>query len=179
VPDFRETRKKLKVAMIAMVAVDVVAAGVLLSPWVGSSTSRRMQLAQLWKELQVKTKQVEPLRGLDKKIVLADSQIKEFYNTRLTSQDSAISEELGKVASQTGVKISGIKYKMNDPEPVGLRPLEIDADLSGGYLQLVRFINSLERDQLFFLIDDVSLGNEQMGQVKLQMKMRTFVKTGA
>lgn len=178
-PDFRETRKKLKVAMIAMVAVDVVAAGVLLSPWVGSSTSRRMQLAQLWKELQVKTKQVEPLRGLDKKIVLADSQIKEFYNTRLTSQDSAISEELGKVASQTGVKISGIKYKMNDPEPVGLRPLEIDADLSGGYLQLVRFINSLERDQLFFLIDDVSLGNEQMGQVKLQMKMRTFVKTGA
>ena len=165
--------------MIAMVAVDVVAAGVLLSPWVGSSTSRRMQLAQLWKELQVKTKQVEPLRGLDKKIVLADSQIKEFYNTRLTSQDSAISEELGKVASQTGVKISGIKYKMNDPEPVGLRPLEIDADLSGGYLQLVRFINSLERDQLFFLIDDVSLGNEQMGQVKLQMKMRTFVKTGA
>ena len=165
--------------MIAMVAVDVVAAGVLLSPWVGSSTSRRMQLAQLWKELQVKTKQVEPLRGLDKKIVLADSQIKEFYNTRLTSQDSAISEELGKVASQTGVKISGIKYKMNDPEPVGLRPLEIDADLLGGYLQLVRFINSLERDQLFFLIDDVSLGNEQMGQVKLQMKMRTFVKTGA
>jgi hypothetical protein len=178
VPDFRETRKKLKVAMIAMVAVDVVAAGVLLSPWVGSSTSRRMQLAQLWKELQVKTKQVEPLRGLDKKIVLADSQIKEFYNTRLTSQDSAISEELGKVASQTGVKISGIKYKINDPEPVGLRPLEIDADLSGGYLQLVRFINSLERDQLFFLIDDVSLGNEQMGQVKLQMKMRTFVKSG-
>ncbi|HEY7095613.1 MAG TPA: hypothetical protein VH437_02735 [Terriglobales bacterium] len=177
-PDFRETRKKLKVAMIAMVAVDVVAAGVLLSPWVGSSTSRRMQLAQLWKELQVKTKQVEPLRGLDKKIVLADSQIKEFYNTRLTSQDSAISEELGKVASQTGVKISGIKYKINDPEPVGLRPLEIDADLSGGYLQLVRFINSLERDQLFFLIDDVSLGNEQMGQVKLQMKMRTFVKSG-
>jgi hypothetical protein len=61
---------------------------------------------------------------------------------------------------------------------VGLRPLEIDADLSGGYLQLVRFINSLERDQLFFLIDDVSLGNEQMGQVKLQMKMRTFVKSG-
>jgi hypothetical protein len=178
-PDFRDTRNKLKISMIAMGIVDVIAIGILLSPWVGSTRSRTEELNTLWKELQVKTKQVEPLRGLDKKIVVADGQIKDFYKTRLTAQDSAISEELGKVASQSGVKISGIKYKLEDPEPVGLRPMQIEAELSGDYLQLVRFINSLERDQLFFLINGVDLGSEQNGIVKLQMKLQTYVKAGA
>jgi type IV pilus assembly protein PilO len=169
----------LKIAMISMAVVDVVALGILFSPWVGSSRSRTEELNRSWKELQVKTRQVEPLRGLDKKIVLADSQIKDFYTTRLTSQDSAISEELGRVATQSGVKISAIKYKLQDPEPVGLRPVQIDAELSGDYLQLVRFINALERDKLFFLINEVQLGSEQGGVVKLQMKLRTYLKAGA
>ena len=83
------------------------------------------------------------------------------------------------MAAQSGVKISEIKSKVNDPEPVGLRPMEIEASLSGDYLQLVRFINALERDQLFFIINSVQLGGEQGGVVKLQMKMETFLKASA
>ena len=78
-----------------------------------------------------------------------------------------------------GVKISEIKSKVNDSESIGLRPMEIEASLSGDYLQLVRFINALERDQLFFIIDSVELGGEQGGVVKLQMKMQTFLKANA
>jgi type IV pilus assembly protein PilO len=62
---------------------------------------------------------------------------------------------------------------------VGLRPLEIEADFSGDYLHLVRFINSLERDPLFFIIDSVELGGEQGGEVKLKMKLETYQKTSA
>jgi type IV pilus assembly protein PilO len=46
-------------------------------------------------------------------------------------------------------------------------------------LQLVRFVNALERDQLFFLVDSVVLGGEQGGIVKLQLKLETYLKTGA
>jgi len=42
----------------------------------------------------------------------------------------------------------------------------------------VRFINSLERDQIFLLINSVGLGGEQGGQVKLELKMETYLKTG-
>jgi hypothetical protein len=61
---------------------------------------------------------------------------------------------------------------------VGLRPVLIEASLSGNYLQLVRFINSLERDQLFFIVDSVELGSEHGGVVQLQMKLETYLKTG-
>jgi type IV pilus assembly protein PilO len=178
-PDLRETRQKVKIALAAMAAVNVVAIAVFFSPLVGSEADRREQLDQHWKELQQKTREVEPLRGLDKKIPIARKQIEEFYAERLPSQDSAISSNLGKVAQQSGVRIGGVKYTMKDPEPVGVRRLEIEADLAGDYLQLVRFINALERDQMFFLVDSVGLGGEQGGVVKLQLKLETYLKTGA
>jgi type IV pilus assembly protein PilO len=178
-PDLGSTRRKLTVTIASLLLVDLATAAMLLSPIIGSEKSRLSEMDRLWKELQAKTRRVEPLRGLDKKVVLAQKQIDEFYQQRLTSQDSTISTELGKVAAQSGVKISEIKYKVKDPEPIGLRPMEIEANLSGDYLQLVRFINALERDQLFFIIDSVQLGGEQGGVVKLQMKMQTFLKANA
>ena len=178
-PDLGNTRRKLKLTIAILLVVDLAAAAVLLSPIVGSEKSRLSEMDRLWKELQAKTRQVEPLRGMDKKVALAQKQIDEFYQQRLTSQDSIISSELGKVAAQSGVKISDIKYKVKDPESVGLLPMEIEANLSGDYLQLVRFINALERDQLFFTIDSVLLGGEQGGVVKLQMKLETFLKASA
>src|SRR5581483_10975058 len=130
----RDKRHKLKIAFAALVLLDIVLAVVLLSPLVGSEKSRKAELDQLWKELQLKTRQVEPLRGMDQKIVLAQQQIDGFYKNRLPAQDSSISEELGKLASQSGVKIGQVKYSAKDPVPVGLRPLFIEADFTGDYL---------------------------------------------
>jgi hypothetical protein len=62
---------------------------------------------------------------------------------------------------------------------VGLTPIEVDAELSGNYLQLVRYVNSLERDQLFFIVNSVELGGQQGGIVKLQIKLETYLRTGA
>jgi type IV pilus assembly protein PilO len=174
--DSRDARKKVKIAIAVLLAVDVVAAVVFFSPLVGSERSRREQLDQLWRELQQKTRAAEPLRDFDKKIVTARQQIDDFYKNRLPAQDSAIYEEVGKLAGQSGVRIGQIRSKSKDTESVGLRPVEIEADFSGGYLQLVRFINALERDPLFFIVDSVQLGGEQGGMVKLQLKLETYQK---
>jgi hypothetical protein len=94
--------------------------------------------------LQQKTREVEPLRGLDKKIPVARKQIDDFYSQRLPAQDSAISAAIGKVAAQTGVRLGNIKYVMKDPESVGVRRVEIEADLAGDYLQVMKFRNARE-----------------------------------
>ncbi len=98
---------------------------------------------------------------------------------RLPGQDSAISEALANLSKQSGVKIGEVKYRAKDPEPVGLRPVEIEADFSGDYLQLVRFINSLERAPLFFIINSIELGGEQAGVVRLQLKLQTYLRASA
>lgn len=178
-PDLRDTRRKVKIVLGALLLIDVAAAALLFSPLIGSQRARGEQMQTLWRTLRAKTHEVEPLRGLDKKVVLARKQIDDFYKDRLPAQDSAIADNLGKLASASGVKIGQIKYKIAAPEPVGLRQVAIDADFSGDYLQLVRFLNELERSRLFFLVDSVELGGEQGGVVKLQMKLETYLNTGA
>lgn len=177
-PDLRETRSRVKIAMLAMALIDVAAVLVYFSPLIGSATARQTHMHQLWQELQQKTREVAPLRGIDKKIPVAQQQIEDFYKQRFPAQDSAISDNLGKLATENGVKIGSFKYSMKDPETLGLQRVEVDADLAGDYLQLVRFINSLERAPTFFIVDSVELGGEQNGVVRLQMKMETYLRTG-
>ncbi len=115
-PDLRGTRKKLKIVVGAMLAVDVLAIGVLLSPIGRSSRGRQDDLQHTWSELQSKTQQAQPLRGLDNKVKVADQEIADFYRERIPSEYSAVLEQVGKLASQTGVKIAQSKYDLKDPE---------------------------------------------------------------
>jgi Tfp pilus assembly protein PilO len=178
-PDLEPKRRKLRILLIILASVDVVAIILFLSPLVGSQHARREQQEMLWKELQQKTRQVEPLRGLSAKIAHSRLQIAEFYKDRIPDRDSAISDALGRVAAESGVRILQVRSQFSEPEAVNLQPVQIEASLSGDYLQLVRFINGLERDQLFFLVDSVQLAGDQGGTVRLQVKLRTYLRSGA
>jgi len=178
-PDLRQTRKNIKTALGILVAVDVMAAAVLFSPLVGSTESRRQELNQLWSELQAKTRQVEPLKNLPNKVVNANHQIADFYKKRFPAQESQIATQFGKLAAANGVAIEQVKYKVQDEEAGRLYPVEMEAALSGNYVSLAKFINALERDNMFFLISDIALAGEQKGPIKLQMKVETYLKAGA
>jgi type IV pilus assembly protein PilO len=178
-PDLRQTRKHIKTALGVLLAVDVIAAGVLFSPLIGSTASRQQQLNQLWSELQVKTRQVEPLRNLDQKVHAASGQISDFYKKRFPSQDSQIATQFGKLAAANGVTIDQARYKVMDPEIDKLAPVEMEADLSGNYVSLAKFINALERDDMFFVINSITLAGEAKGPIKLQMRVNTYLKAGA
>jgi hypothetical protein len=173
--DLKQTRKHLKIAIAALVLVDVAAVAMLVTPLAGMQETRQQELRQLW--LELKSHEAAPWRGLDKKIPRAKQEIDGFYRDRLPAEDSAISADLGKLASETGVKMSAEKYSHKDSEMEGLQRVEIEADLSGDYLQLVRFVNGLERNKLFFIVDDLELGGEQSGIVKLQIKLETYLRT--
>jgi Tfp pilus assembly protein PilO len=178
-PDLGNSRRKLKVAIGAMLAVDVVALAVLFSPLVGSENSRQLQMGMLRAELQKKTRDVEPLRHIDQKIVLAKGQIGSFYKDRFAAKDSDLANELGKLAAENGIRIQQARYKEEDPETSGIVPVEIEVSFSGDYLQLVRFINTLERSKMFFDVDSVDLAGESAGPVKLQITVHSYLRSGA
>jgi hypothetical protein len=177
-PDLRDTRQKLKIAIGVMIGISAVSIGVLVSPLVGSTAARKQELGDLWLQLQTRTRQVEPLRGLDKKIPLATQQIDQFYKERFSAHDSDVAEALGNLSKETGVKIEQAKYTWGNPEPVGLRRVEIEASMQGDYLQLARFLNGLERAKIFFIVNSIGLAT-QNGPVRLDMKLETYQKVGS
>jgi type IV pilus assembly protein PilO len=178
-PDLRQTRKNLKTALAIMAGVDLLAAALYFSPIIGSAETRRQELNTLQVELVTKTRQVAPLKDLPQKVVLASHQISDFYKKRFPTQESQILTELGKLTSANGVSIEQVKYKVRDAEFGGLQPVEMDADFAGNYTSLAKFINALERDQVFFIINSVTLGGQQQGPVKLGVKLETYLKVGS
>jgi hypothetical protein len=178
-PELQGSRRKLQIAIAAMVVADLVAVAVLFSPLVGSAESRRIDMSELSVELQKKRREVEPLRGIDKKVVLAKGQIAEFYQDRFAARDSELTAALGKLASENGVRILQAKYKQEDPIVAGVVPTEIEGNFTGDYLQLVRFINALERSKEFFTVDSISLAGESTGPVKLEVKIHSYLRSGA
>lgn len=178
-PDLRKTRRSLKTALAAMAVLDLLAAVVYFSPLVGSAESRRQELNRLQSELTLKTRQVAPLQNLPHRVVVASQQIAQFYKKRFPAQESEVPTEFGKLAAANGVTIVQGKYKREDEGPGRLQPVEIEADLAGSYSALAHFINALERDEMFFIINDVTLGSEPQGPVKLNVKLEAYLQAGS
>ena len=88
-------------------------------------------------------------------------------------------KELGKMATENGVHMQQAKYKEEDAESSGVVPIEVEGTFSGDYLQLVRFINTLERSKLFFTVDSVDLAGDSAGPVRLEITMHSYLRSGA
>jgi type IV pilus assembly protein PilO len=177
-PDLRQTRKHIKTALAIMAGVDVLALVLYLSLVIGTAESRHQQINQLQTELTTKTKDVAPLKDLPQRVQLANRQINDFYKRRIPSEQSQIVEELGKLQSATGVTIEEVKYKPAEKQQGNLQPEEMEADIKGNYSELARFINAVERDDMFFIIDGVRLDGEPQGPVKLKVKLEAFLRMG-
>jgi type IV pilus assembly protein PilO len=130
--------------------------------------------------VQLKTAQIAslPLQGLDAKLAKSTQQANEFYKRRLPYAESQVVGELGTLAKQENVRLQGVQYLhapvVEDPSLTGL---QMDARLSGDYRPLVEFLNALERDKQFFLIDGVGLTGQQSGTVNLRLRLTTFLRT--
>jgi type IV pilus assembly protein PilO len=174
-PDLKRSRNQLKIVFAGLAVVDIIAIAMLATPLAGMQEARQQQLTRLWSDL--KSRESAPWRGLETKIPHAKEEIDQFYRQRFPAEESAISADIGKTASDPGVRLGGVKYDEKEAAVDGLQRIEIEADLSGDYLPLMRFINALERSQLFFIVDDVQLAGEQGGTVRVHIKAETYLRT--
>ncbi len=116
-----------------------------------------------------------PLRGLDAKLAQSQAQATEFYTSRLPYAYSDVAAELGVLQKRTGVRLSRVQYVQAAPVN-GLTELRLDAAITGEYRPLALFLNGLERDRSFFLIQNITLNGQQSGLVNLRLRLVTYVR---
>ena len=123
----------------------------------------------------------KPLEGLDGKLSKATSESDAFYEKRLPTAYSEVLAELGTLTKAQGVKLTRVQYASSpvlDGAAGALTEVRMDASLSGDYRPLVLFINSLERDKMFFLIRGVTLAGQSSGTVGLRLSLITYLRPG-
>jgi type IV pilus assembly protein PilO len=132
--------------------------------------------------VQMKTAEIakQPLEGLDEKLAQATKDADKFYKLRLPFADSQVAGELGALAKKQGVKLTRVQYAHSpvmDGTAGALTEARMDASLSGDYRPLVVFLNSLERDKMFFLITGLTLTGQQSGTVGLRLRLTTYLRS--
>jgi type IV pilus assembly protein PilO len=168
------------VGLLALVNVYLIAQ--MMFVWHASSNYNADAIARQQTALSIARVEVQPLRGLDAKLSVATTQADKFYRDRLPASDSEIVAELGVLAKKADARLAGAQYM---PAAVlagsagELTELHIDARLSGDYRPLVLFLNSLERDKMFFVINGVTLTGQQSGTVNLRLRLTTYLRAGA
>jgi Tfp pilus assembly protein PilO len=175
--NLRKARRNIYAVAIVLAVIDIVAAFILISP-AGATTqeARENEFRQLRTDVQKKMRTVVPPDQVQERVAEARKQIVDFMQQRIPAQGSAVPVELGKLAADAGVQLSSAHYSETDSGVPGLTQVKINATISGNYLQLVKFINSLERAKTFFVIDSVALGEEQAGGVRLGLNLDAYLR---
>lgn len=146
--------------------------------WAATDTHSAEVLAG--KQVQLKAMEIEtaPLRGLDKRVDQTRTQMRGFYDKRIPPDYSSISARIGELEVASGVRLTRVQYTQGASGP-DLTEINMEATISGEYPQIMHFINSLERDQTFFLIRAMGLTGQQGGQVNLRLDVSTWLRRAA
>ena len=164
--------------------------------WQQATSQNADALAQQQVLLKAAEIAAKPLQGLDVKLAEASAQSDKFYLERLPVSYSEIAGQLGVLKTKSNVRLSRVNYTQPAPTssngkkategPGGttvpsngkdqLTEVLMDASLTGDYRSLVQFINGLERDKVFFLINGITLTGQQTGQVSLRIRIATFLR---
>ncbi|HXE91179.1 MAG TPA: GspMb/PilO family protein [Terriglobales bacterium] len=176
ISNLRELRKRLLWLLGFLLVVDVATGAFLLSPLARSREELMMEKQSLEARRGLREREVAPLRQIDRKLKQAATDLDKFYAERVPTEASALADRLGKLAAKNDVQISQVKYTTGESELNGLRQVTIKADLSADYLDLTKFLNALERDPMFFVIQRITLNEGEEGQVRLNLELETYLK---
>jgi len=127
-------------------------------------------------ELQALELQTAPLRGLDVRVDESRKQLVAFEQKRISPNYSSIDARIGALQVASGVHLSRVQYTQGPPDS-GLAEISMDAGISGDYPAIMRFVNSLERDQIFFIIRAMSFTGQQGGLVNLRLQLSTWLRS--
>lgn len=163
-------------AGVAIILALVIALGVRFAlDWTATSGSTVDAMAGKQVELTALRLQTEPLRGLDKRVDDSRAQVLAFYKKRIPPNYSSIAERIGDLEVKSGVRLSRVQYTQGPPGS-DLTEISMDAGISGDYPAIMRFVNSLERDQTFFVIRAMALTGQQGGLVNLRLRVSTWLR---
>jgi hypothetical protein len=143
--------------------------------WTATNSRSTDALASKQVELTALDFQTASLRGLDHRVDESRSQIENFYGKRVPPNYSSIATRIGDLQVKSGVRLSRVQYTQGAPG-ADLTEISLDAGISGGYPSIMRFVNSIERDQTFFVIRAMSLTGQQGGTVNLRLRVSTWLR---
>ncbi len=175
-----QARILFTVIAVLFVLLDIGAAVVQLSPIGRSPAERGRELEELRLERMQKESETRPTQDMDKKLVRSREAIAGFYKHHFPVSYSDISENLGKLATDNHLILSQVNYDTKSSPINGVSQVGVKMTVAGSYRSVMEFINALEREKRFYVIDRVVIGEQGTGaQLRVDILLETYLRNAA
>lgn len=169
-------------AMVLLLALD----GAVYFGVVAPRRSRRLDeqvAAMLEPQVEQAAQEVARLERIERDLPATMQQLDRFLNQHFLAEEagfSAIVDELEGAGDHSGVEPGRVDFR---PYGVRDRPelvrIEITTTVEGGYRNLLRFLEALERSGNVYLLERLGLASTiGQGKLKLDLTLETYLRRG-
>lgn len=178
-----QTRKQAIIALLALLIAADFALGVYA--WkLGTATSAQQELAALSFNRDLLKKDIQRAQEIRRRIPDIQKDCAAFEESLLpeSSVYSTVSSELDSLAAKSGLRLDNRSLKQSEIKgQKRLAELAIDAQVSGDYRGVVRFLNALQHSQNFYAVEELaaqmaSKTNGPKNFLKVTIHIKTYVR---
>lgn len=179
-----DLKRKIRIALGALLALNLIAAGLVLFPPGGSADDVESELASLQTQVMQKRALLERTRfnvvAIEKARGEGDQFLDNHFLTRRTA-DSALLAELTAAASKAQIKERDRAQTTEFIEGSdSLAMMTITANYEGTYRNLLNFINELDHSGQLLIIESMSAAPQQgSNTLTVSMKLDAFIREDA
>jgi hypothetical protein len=175
----RARRRRLQAALVILLVLDAVVIFLLFRSPSQPAAARQEELARMEARHDALQAEVEQLRNLRGKVLSATENEQRFTRDNFLPRGSAASQmtqNLNDLATQNRVRPSDISFQFNQGDnQLGWVYVEASLSVQGDYSSLVRFINQLERSQLFWILQGLDVSGGNSPGLRLNLKVATYL----
>ena len=176
-------RQLVQIALGVLLAADVALLFWNYQARGSNPQSQAAQLDRLRRQHEVLGGDVRAAAEIRTRLPEVNQQCDRFVKERLLSVSSgysAVVEDLHRISSETGLTARGIQYKQKDLTARGVAEVQVAASVEGGYANLVRFINAMEKSKQFYLLEELTLVESSSSDaIRLNLQLKTYFRLDA
>ena len=177
----RDLKRKIRIVLGALLALSLIAAGLVLFPPGGSADDLEHELATLQSQIMQKRALLDRSRlnvtAIEKARGEGDDFLNSYFLSRRTA-DSALLSELTEAASKAQIKERDRAQTTEFIEGSdSLSMMTITANYEGTYRNLLNFIGELDHSQQLLIIESMSAAPQQGSNIlTVSMKIDAFIR---
>jgi Tfp pilus assembly protein PilO len=165
----------------ALLAANVVAAGLILFPPGGSAESLARQMGELQVQLAANRTALEQTRQHAAQVEEGRAEGDKFltdYFLPLRTSDNALDSELQRAATASKIKSKGTNFSHEPIEGSDtLQMVSITANYEGAYADILKFVHAIDQTPRLLIIESLSAVPQQGSTLlSVSMKIDAFVR---
>lgn len=177
--DFKVERRSIVVLVALLIAADV-ALGVY--SWnLASAQSAQQELSLMMRNRDLLKKDIQRANEIRSHIPAIQKDCDAFEQSLFpeTTGYSNVSAELSSLAAKSGLRLDSRAFSPKSVKGHDLTELKIDAQVTGDYRGVVRFLNGLQRSKNFYAVDGLAAHSaaQAQGAPKGALQVTMHIKT--